>query len=79
MEILKVFFPFSFKEKNDVTALVINIIIHVVAGFIIGVIFSLLGKIPLVGIIFGVVGGAIDLYILIGLVLSILDYFKILK
>lgn len=79
METLKKLFPYSFKEKNDVAALVLNIIAFIVAGFVIGVIISLLARIPFIGILVSILGGAIDLYIAISIVLSILDYLKILK
>lgn len=79
MDILKKFFPFAFAEKKDVAALVINIIIHVVAAFVIGVVLGLLAIIPIIGILISIAGAAIDLYILISLVLSILDYCKLLK
>jgi len=79
METLKKFFPFSFTEKKDVAALVINIIIFVVIGVVIGVVMGLLGKIPVVGILTGIVGTVIDLYITATIVLSILHYCKVIK
>ena len=79
MDMLKKFFPFSFKAKNNVAALVINLILYIVIGAVIGIVIGLLAAIPLVGIIIGIVGGLIDLYVLIGIVLSILDYLKVLK
>lgn len=79
METLKKFFPYSFKEKKDVAALVVNIIVYVVIGFAAGVLIGLLSSIPIIGIIIGIIGSAIDLYIFIAIVLSVLDYLKILK
>lgn len=79
MEMLKKYFPYSFKEKKDVAALVINIILYVVIGFIAGVLMSLLSIIPFIGILISIIGGAVDLYVTIGIVLSILDYLKVLK
>lgn len=79
MEMLKKYFPYSFKKKKDVAALVINIILYVVVGFVAGVLIALLSIIPFVGILIGIIGGAIDLYVTIGIVLSILDYLKVLK
>ena len=38
-----------------------------------------LGWIPVVGILVGIVGGLIELYVTIGIVLSVLDYLKVLK
>lgn len=79
MELLKQIFPFSFQEKKDVVALVINVLIHILVGAVVGVVFGLLGKIPFLGILFGIVGSVAGLYLFVGLVLSVLDYFKVLK
>ncbi|MBQ3195247.1 MAG: hypothetical protein IJB65_02160 [Clostridia bacterium] len=78
MDALKKFFPFSFGAK-DVAAFIIKIIIYLVAGAIIGVVLSLVGKIPVVGIITGIIGTIAEIYILCGIVLTVLDYLKILK
>ena len=79
MDMLKKYFPLAFAAKKDITALVINIIIHIVINAVAGVAIALLVKIPLIGIIVSTVGGLVGLYFLISLVLSILDYLKILK
>ena len=79
MDMLKKFFPFSFKEKKDVAALVINVLIYLVVGLIAGFAIGLLAIIPIVNLIVGLLGGLIDLYVLVGIVLSILDYLKVLK
>ena len=79
MDMLKKFFPYSFAAKKDVAALVINIIVYIVVGFIAGALIGLLWWVPIVNIITGILGSAIELYILIGLVLTVLDYCKILK
>lgn len=79
MDILKTFFPFSFKEKNAVADLVVNIIFYVVVGFIAGAAIWLLSKIPIIGVLISILGGAVDLYITIGIVLSVLHYTKVLK
>ncbi len=79
MDMLKKFFPLSFQPKADVAALVINILIQLVVGVVIGWVISIVVLIPIVGLIVGLVGGLLDLYILAGIILSCLDYFKILK
>lgn len=79
MDMLKKYFPLAFAAKKDITALVINIIIHIVINAVAGVAIALLVKIPLIGIIVSTVGGLVGLYFLTSLVLSILDYLKILK
>ncbi|MEE1327342.1 MAG: hypothetical protein UHS47_02220 [Oscillospiraceae bacterium] len=40
---------------------------------------GILANIPLIGVIVSAVGGLVGLYFTISLVLSILDYFKVLK
>lgn len=79
MDALKKYFPFSFTEKKDVVALVINVILYLIVGALIGIIIKLLAWIPILGWIIGIAGGLVDLYVLIGVVLSFLDYFKVLK
>ena len=79
MEMLKKIWPFSFGEKKDIAGLIINIVIQLVLGIVIGFVISILADIKIIGIIFGLVGGLIDLYLLVGIVLSCLDYFKVLK
>ena len=79
MEILQKIFPFSFKEKKDVAALIVNIIIYVVAGVIAGALIPILDKIPVVNIIVSLVGMLVNVYTTAGIVLSILHYLKVLK
>lgn len=79
MELLKTVFPFSFQTKKDVAALAINILIYLVVGLVAGFLIGILAKIPVVGLIIGLVGGLVDLYVLAGVILSVLDYMKVLK
>ena len=79
MDMLKKFFPLAFKPKKDIAALVINIIIHLVVDAVAGVLIGILANIPLIGVIVSAVGGLVGLYFTISLVLSVLDYFKVLK
>ena len=43
MDALKKYFPYSFKEKKDVAALVINIIVYIVVAAVIGILLKLVG------------------------------------
>ena len=79
MEMLKKIFPLSFQPKPDVASLVINILIQLVVSVVAGWVVGLVAAIPLIGIIFSLVGSLLGLYFLVGIVLSCLDYFKILK
>ena len=79
MDTLKKFFPFSFGEKKDVAALVINIVIYVVVGLVAGVLIALLSHIPVLAWIISLLGGAVDLYVTGGIVFSVLHYVKVLK
>lgn len=78
MENLKKAFPMSFKEKNDVGALVINILIHLVIGVIATTLLGFLAGIPIVGIVFTLLSTLIDLYLTAGIILSILNYCKVI-
>lgn len=79
MEFIKQIFPLSFTEKKTVGALIINILIQIIVCAIVGVLIGICAKIPVVGIIIGLVGGLVGLYEIIGILLSILDYAKVLK
>ena len=79
MDMLKKYFPFSFGEKKDLAALIINILIYLVVGIVAGAIIALVSIIPILGVLIGLVGALIDLYVLVGIILSVLDYLKILK
>ena len=72
MATLKKLFPLSFKAKNGIGALIVNILIHVLADAVAGIIIALL---PILGIL----GGLIGLYFTVGIVLSVLDYLKVIK
>lgn len=80
MDTLKKFFPLSFRTKDgDVASLVINILLHIVGDIIAGAIIGLLSGLPFVGWLFSLVGSLVGLYFLAGIVISLLNYFKILK
>ena len=72
MDTLKKLFPLAFKPKKGIGALIINILLHILGDAIAGIIIAI---IPILGIL----GGLIGLYFTVGIVLSILDYLKILK
>ena len=79
MDMLKKIFPLSFLPKPDIASLVINILIQLVVSAVAGWVISIVAAIPLIGIIFGLVGSLVGLYFMAGIVISLLDYFKILK
>lgn len=72
MATLKKIFPLAFKAKKDIGALIVNILIHVIADVVAGLIIGLL---PILSIL----GGVIGLYFTVSVILSILDYLKVLK
>lgn len=78
METVKKFFPLSTSCVDNET-FIRNLIIYVVAFVICALLFSLLGKIPLIGILFGIIGWIVGLYLIVGIVLAVLLYFNILK
>jgi uncharacterized membrane protein YkvI len=78
METVKKLFPLS-TSCSDNESFIRNLIIYVVAIVICSLIFSLLGKIPLLGIVFSILGWVVDLYLVVGIVLAVLLYFNILK
>lgn len=78
MDMLKKFFPFSFKA-TELKAFIISLVVYVIVDIVCGFVIGLLAKLPLIGIIFTLVGSIVGLYALIGIVLSILVFVKVLK
>ncbi len=78
MDLLKKYFPFSFKA-TDVTGLVVALIVYVVVCGIGGAIIGWLSGIAIIGILFSALGVLLDLYGLIGIVLSILVFVKVIS
>lgn len=79
MDLLKMLFPVSFGGKKDVATLIIKILIYVVGGTVLGWILGALGAIPIIGILFGLLATVVGIYAVAGLVITLLDYFNILK
>lgn len=88
MDLVKKIWFYSFKvEKKNVSSLVVNLIVWIVAAFIAGIVLwlasALTGWIPviggLIGALVGIIGGVVELYSVIGIVLSILVFLDILK
>ena len=79
LDLLKKYFPYSFGKKPTQQDLIKAILLYVVAGFVGGLVIGLLGKIPLIGFLFGIVGTVVEIYVVAGIVLTVLDYKKMLK
>ena len=77
MNSYKKYFPLAFTEKKDIMALVVNVVLHIVAGWIAGIVLGIVGFFPVIGLVAGLVGAAAELYLLVSMVLSVLDYLKI--
>lgn len=78
MDLLKKYFPWSFKA-SDGKALAIAILIYIVIGIVGGLIIGLLSWIPVIGWLLSIVGGLLDLYTLVGIILAVLFFAKVLK
>ena len=79
MDMLKKFFPISFKYADTVANLVIGILIYLVGGAIAGAIIGWLSAIPLIGFVFSLVGSLLGIYSLAGIVIEVLLFVKVLK
>ena len=76
MEVLKRYFPFSFKEKSDLRGLLINVLLYLAAAAIIGVFIGIFSGVPVINWIFGIIGALVEIYVVSGILLSVLDYAK---
>lgn len=87
MDILKKFFPLSFKRTDTIGNLIVGILLYIVVGFIAGVLIGLsaliTGWIPVVGAIIGwilgIASSLIEIYVLAGIIIQILVFAKVLK
>lgn len=87
MDILKKFFPFSFKYNDSVANLIVGIIIYVVGAVVAGAIIWLAaliaGWIPFIGGLIGwalsLLGTLVEVYVAAGIVILVLSFLKILK
>ena len=88
MDLVKKIWFYSFKvEKKNVSSLVVNLIVWIVAAFAAGIVLwlatALTGWIPviggLIGALVGIIGSVVELYSVIGIVLSILVFLDIIK
>ena len=71
MDLLKRFFPFSFRGKKDVAALIINILIYIIVGAVVGFLIGILAKIPVINLITGIVGTIVEIYVIAGIVMFV--------
>ena len=86
MDLLKKIFPFTFKDTKTNNGLIMSIIYHVVAAFVVILACTLIswvvGFIPVLGGLIAVIAGIIDsccgLYATIGIVLACLNRFGII-
>ena len=79
METLRKFFPYSFQYKKDIGALIVNVLLHIVAGIVTGFVLAFCLFIPVINIIAALASKLVELYLAIGVILSVLDYCKVLK
>lgn len=75
MDMIKKYFPIS-TRANDITGLIISIIIYLLAPVVLGIVASLLGGIPVIGWLVGIVMTLIDIYCFVGIVLAVLIFLK---
>ena len=79
MDILKKFFPLSFKMTGSVANLIIGTIIYLVIGIVFGAVQLLVSGIPVVNVIVGLINSLVGLYTTGGIVIMFLYHFKVLK
>ena len=75
---LKPYFPHAFKA-NSVKALIIGLLVYAVIAFVVGLVASLLGWIPVVGWLLRIVAWLVDIYAIVGVILAILVFLKVVQ
>lgn len=80
MDFLKTVWPTPFKiERKNLVSFLIQLIIFVVICAVVGVLFGVLGAIPILGIIFWILGSLLEIYSIVGIVLCILVFLDVIK
>lgn len=70
----------EFKDPQAWLPMVIQIVLYVLADFVVGIVLGIVGFIlPFLGFFWGVLGTLVGLYTLCGIVLSVLDYLKMFE
>lgn len=87
METLKKIFPLSWKYSGNTSQLIIGILLHILAGIVVGALITLstmlTGWIPVVGAIIGwllgIASSLTGVYVIAGIVIQILVFAKVIK
>ena len=80
MNFLKTVWPTPFKiERKNLVSFLIQLIIFVVICAVVGVLFGVLGAIPILGIIFWILGSLLEIYSIVGIVLCVLVFLDVIK
>ena len=75
MDFLKSLWPTPFKiKKGELASFLIQLVIFVVICAVVGVLFNVLGAIPILGTIFVVFGSLVEIYGIVGIVLCVLKF-----
>lgn len=73
------FVKLEFASNAELFNMLVQIVVYVVASIIFGVVIGVIwALIPFLGFVWGIVSTVAGLYVLAGIVLSVLDYLKIL-
>jgi len=76
---IKKLFPMAFTVKSDVTSLIVDIVLHLIFGFVVYIIGDLLTSLGTFGIILNVICIIGDLYLFASAVFSILNFCKVIE
>lgn len=77
MDKLIPYFPLNAKvQKDNITSLVIAIVLYVVIAAVLGILLSFIGIIPVVGIITGIISTLVWIYEVVGIILAIVTFIK---
>lgn len=79
MDKIKKLFPMAFTLKTDLATLIVDMIIHLLFGFTVYIIGDLVVSLGTFGIVLCVILRIVDAYIVASMVLSILNYCKVIK
>ena len=79
MELIKKLFPMAFTLKADLATVIVDVIIHFFVGFGMIVVGDLMLSLGVFGTVIYVISRIAVVYVILSAILSVLNYFKVIK
>lgn len=77
---LEKFVALNFANNADLFTMLIKLAVYIVAGIVVSAVLAILGFVlSFLGLVWGLIGTLVWIYLVVGIVLTVIDYLKILE